>query len=59
MKLGLGVGFIFFVKSYAGKRRRQLKKTDRWAPPFWQKVDLKVEICDWVLLPNKNFRVFE
>ena len=35
MKLGLGVGFMFFVKSYASKARRQLKKTDRWAPPFW------------------------
>ena len=42
-----------------GKGRRQLKKTDRRAQPFWQKVDLKVEIYDWVLLPNKNFGVFE
>ena len=19
-----------------------------WAPPFWQKVNLKFELCDWV-----------
>ena len=21
----------------------------RWAPPFWQKVDLNFELCDWVM----------
>ena len=30
-----------------------------WAPPFWQKVGLNFELCDWVMLPNKNFGVFE
>ena len=59
MKLGLGVGFMFFMQSHADKGRRQLKKTDWWAPPFWQKVDLKVEIYDSVLLPNKIFKVLE
>ena len=59
MKLGLGVDFMFFVYSHAGKERRQLKKNDRCASPFWQKVNLIVEIYDWVLLTNKNFGVFE
>ena len=30
-----------------------------WAPPFWQKVGLNFELFDWVMLPIKNFGVFE
>ena len=46
-------------KMDAGSNHNPCVVSMGWVPPFWQKVDLKVEICDWILLPNKNFGVFE
>ena len=29
-----------------------------WVPPFWQNVDLKVELCDWVFVTKQQFWSF-